>query len=66
MLKLSHIKKGYKKKEVLTDVDYTFQEGNIYPYTWRCREQEEQHYLSVYVEIYPVDDGSYSYNMTKC
>lgn len=30
MLKLSHIKKGYNKKDVLIDVDYTFQEGNIY------------------------------------
>ena len=29
MLKLSHIKKGYNKKDVLIDVDYTFQEGNI-------------------------------------
>lgn len=30
MLKLSHIKKGYNKKDVLTDVSYTFEEGNIY------------------------------------
>lgn len=30
MIKLSHIKKGYNKKDVLIDVDYTFQEGNIY------------------------------------
>lgn len=30
MLKLSHIKKGYNKKEVLTDVSYTFEDGKIY------------------------------------
>lgn len=30
MLKLSHIKKGYNKKDVLIDVDYTFEEGNVY------------------------------------
>lgn len=30
MLKLSHIKKGYNKKDVLIDVDYTFEEGKVY------------------------------------
>ena len=30
MLKLSHIKKGYNKKDVLTDVSYTFEEGSVY------------------------------------
>ena len=31
MLKLSHIKKSYKKNEVLTDISLTFEEGQIYP-----------------------------------
>jgi ABC-2 type transport system ATP-binding protein len=31
MLKLNHIKKIYDKQEILTDVDYTFEEGKIYP-----------------------------------
>lgn len=31
MLKLSHIKKSYKKNEVLTDIYFTFEEGQIYP-----------------------------------
>ena len=31
MLKLSHIKKSYKKNEVLTDISFTFEEGQIYP-----------------------------------
>ncbi len=29
MLKLSHIKKSYKKNEVLTDISLTFEEGQI-------------------------------------
>lgn len=31
MLQLNHIKKTFGEKDVLTDVDYIFQEGNIYP-----------------------------------
>ena len=31
MLKLNHIKKIYDKQEILTDVNYEFQEGKIYP-----------------------------------
>ena len=31
MLKLSHIKKSYKKNEVLTDISFTFEEGQICP-----------------------------------
>lgn len=31
MLQLNHIKKSYDKKEVLLDVNYTFEEGHIYP-----------------------------------
>lgn len=31
MLKLSHIKKSYKKNEVFTDISFTFEEGQIYP-----------------------------------
>lgn len=31
MLKLSHIKKSYKKNEVLTDISFTFEVGQIYP-----------------------------------
>ena len=31
MLKLSHIKKSYKKNEVLADISFTFEEGQIYP-----------------------------------
>lgn len=31
MLKLSHIKKSYKKNEVLTDISFTFEERQIYP-----------------------------------
>lgn len=31
MLKLSHIKKSYKKNEVLIDISFTFEEGQIYP-----------------------------------
>lgn len=31
MLQLNHIKKSYDKKEVLSDVNYTFEEGHIYP-----------------------------------
>lgn len=31
MLRLSHIKKIYDKQEILSDVDYTFEEGRIYP-----------------------------------
>ena len=31
MLKLSHIKKSYKKNEVLTDISFTFEEVQIYP-----------------------------------
>ena len=31
MLKLSHIKKSYKKNEVLTDISFTVEEGQIYP-----------------------------------
>lgn len=32
MLQLSHLKKSYNKKtEVLSDIDYTFQEGRLYP-----------------------------------
>ena len=31
MLKLSHIKKSYKKNEVLTDISFTFEEWQIYP-----------------------------------
>lgn len=31
MLKLSHIKKSYKKNEVLTDISFTFEEEQIYP-----------------------------------
>ena len=31
MLKLSHIKKSYKKNEVHTDISFTFEEGQIYP-----------------------------------
>lgn len=30
MLQLNHIKKSYDKKEVLSDVNYTFKEGNVY------------------------------------
>ncbi len=30
MLQLSHIKKAYKDKKVLNDIDYLFEEGNIY------------------------------------
>lgn len=30
MLKLSHIKKEYNKKDVLADISYTFEEGSIY------------------------------------
>ena len=51
MLKLSHIKKSYKKNEVLTDISFTFEEGQIYPILGGPGA-EEQHYLSVYVEIY--------------
>lgn len=31
MLQLNHIKKTYNKTEVLTDVNYTFEENRIYP-----------------------------------
>ena len=31
MLKLNHVKKIYDKQEILTDVDYTFEQGKIYP-----------------------------------
>ena len=31
MLKLSHIKKSYKKNAVLTDISFTSEEGQIYP-----------------------------------
>lgn len=31
MLQLSHLKKIYNKTEVLSDIDYTFETGNIYP-----------------------------------
>ena len=31
MLKLSHIKKSYKKNEVLTDISFTFEEGASKP-----------------------------------
>lgn len=32
MLQLSHLKKSYNKKtEVLSDIDYTFEEGELYP-----------------------------------
>lgn len=31
MLQLSHVKKIYKKSEVLSDINYTFNEGKIYP-----------------------------------
>ena len=31
MLQLNHIKKSYDKKEVLSDINYTFEEGHIYP-----------------------------------
>lgn len=30
MLQLEHVKKSYDKKEVLTDVTYTFEEGKVY------------------------------------
>ena len=32
MLQLEHVKKSYDKKEVLTDVTYTFEEGKVYKY----------------------------------
>lgn len=31
MLQVSHLKKIYNKTEVLSDIDYTFETGNIYP-----------------------------------
>lgn len=31
MLHLNHLKKSFGKTEVLADVEYTFEEGNIYP-----------------------------------
>lgn len=31
MLRLNHIKKSYNKTEVLSDVNYTFEEGRLYP-----------------------------------
>ena len=31
MLRLNHLKKSFGKNEILTDVEYTFEEGNIYP-----------------------------------
>ena len=31
MLHLNHLKKSFGKNEILTDVEYTFEEGNIYP-----------------------------------
>ena len=30
MLQLNHIKKSYDKKEVLSDVNYTFEDGKVY------------------------------------
>ena len=32
MLQIHHLKKSYNKKtEVLSDIDYTFEEGRVYP-----------------------------------
>ena len=31
MLRLNHLKKSFGKNEILTDIEYTFEEGNIYP-----------------------------------
>ena len=31
MLHLNHLKKSFGKNEILTDVEYTFEKGNIYP-----------------------------------
>ncbi len=31
MLRLNHVRKIYDKQEVLTDVNYTFEEGKVYP-----------------------------------
>ena len=31
MLHLNHLKKSFGRNEILTDVEYTFEEGNIYP-----------------------------------
>lgn len=31
MLHLNHLKKSFGKNEILTDIEYTFEEGNIYP-----------------------------------
>jgi len=47
MLHLNHLKKSFGKNEILTDIEYTFEEGNIYP----VQEQEEQLCLSVSQEI---------------
>jgi ABC-type multidrug transport system ATPase subunit len=48
MLHLNHLKKSFGKNEILTDIEYTFEEGNIYPV---LGEQEEQLCLSVSQEI---------------
>ena len=29
MLHLNHLKKSFGKNEILTDIEYTFEEGNI-------------------------------------
>lgn len=31
MLHLNHIKKSFNKKEILTDIEYTFENGQLYP-----------------------------------
>ena len=48
MLQLEHVKKSYDKKEVLTDVTYTFEEGKVYSLLGGAGAP---HCLSVYAVI---------------
>ena len=50
MLHLNHLKKSFGKNEILTDIEYTFEEGNIYPVLGGAGA-EEQLCLSVSQEI---------------
>ena len=56
MLKLSHIKKGYNKKDVLTDVSYTFEEGSVYSVLGNAGAGRTTLFECICGDV-PVDDG---------
>lgn len=57
MLHLNHLKKSFGKNEILTDVEYTFEEGNIYPVLGGAGAGRTTLFECIAGDI-PVDSGS--------